>query len=132
MDLLALNHDEAIEFSGGSQQGANEDQLRTACSEVATSMNPSMNLVVTDGARGAYIFARGHWSSHKAIPMEAMSTAGAGDALLAGTIAGLVAGMPLADREDLHDRRREVDWLRHRFRTCTGRIQRHIAAYNSS
>ena len=29
--------------------------------------------------------------------MDAISTAGAGDALLAGTIAGLIAGMPLAD-----------------------------------
>jgi sugar/nucleoside kinase (ribokinase family) len=32
--------------------------------------------------------------------MEAISTAGAGDALLAGTIAGLVAGLPLADSKD--------------------------------
>jgi len=97
VDLLALNRDEAIEFAGDALQGVGENQLRDACAEMATSQNPSMNIVVSAGAEGTFVYSRGQWSKHRAIPMEATSTAGAGDALLAGTIAGLVAGLPLAD-----------------------------------
>jgi sugar/nucleoside kinase (ribokinase family) len=96
VDLLALNREEAMGLADSNQGDLDQSQMLDACSRVATSMNPSMKIVVTAGAEGANIFENGHWSKHHAIPMDAISTAGAGDALLAGTIAGLIAGMPLA------------------------------------
>lgn len=101
IDLLALNREEAIEFAGGNLREASEDQLLDACSRVAMSANPTMKILVSTGAAGAYVFECGHWSKHEAVPMEAISTAGAGDALLAGTIAGLAAGMPLSEAKDV-------------------------------
>jgi sugar/nucleoside kinase (ribokinase family) len=101
VDLLALNREEAIEFAGGNLREASEDHLLDACSRMALSVNPTMKILVSAGAAGAYVFDCGHWSKHKAVPMEAISTAGAGDALLAGTIAGLAAGMPLAEVKDV-------------------------------
>ncbi|MGB8478576.1 MAG: PfkB family carbohydrate kinase [Acidobacteriaceae bacterium] len=97
VDLLALNREEAMELAGSSLRDLSERQMLDAGSRIATSMNPSMKILVSAGPEGAYVFESGHWSKHEAIPMDAISTAGAGDALLAGTIAGLIAGMQLAD-----------------------------------
>lgn len=97
VDLLALNREEAMELAGGGLRDLSETQLLDACSEIAISMNPSMKMLVSAGSGGAYAFESGHWSKHPAIPMNAISTAGAGDALLAGTIAGLIGGMPFAE-----------------------------------
>jgi sugar/nucleoside kinase (ribokinase family) len=95
VDLLALNREEAMELAGSGPRDLSETQMLDACSERATSMNPSMKIIVSAGPEGAYAFESGHWSKHQAIATDAISTAGAGDALLAGTIAGLIAGMPL-------------------------------------
>jgi sugar/nucleoside kinase (ribokinase family) len=96
VDLLALNREEAIELAGGTLQNVNDGQLLDACAMAATSRNPKMKILVSTGAAGAYVFQHGHWSKHEPVPTEPVSTAGAGDALLAGTIAGLAVGMPLA------------------------------------
>jgi sugar/nucleoside kinase (ribokinase family) len=95
--LLALNHEEAVAVTGG----ANDARLLDACSAMASTANPTLRILVSAGADGAYIFENGAWSHHKAVPVEVISTAGAGDALLAGAIAGLAAGLPLADRNDV-------------------------------
>ena len=99
VDLLALNREEAMELAGGHLRDPSRSQMLDACSGRAISMNPSMKILVSAGPEGAYIFEKGHWSQHHAIPVDAISTAGAGDALLGGTIAGLIAGMPLANPE---------------------------------
>lgn len=97
VDLLALNREEAMELADSNLPALNERQILDRCALIATSMNPSMRILMSAGPQGAYVFECGHWSKHPAIPMDAMSTAGAGDALLGGTIAGLIAGMPLTD-----------------------------------
>jgi sugar/nucleoside kinase (ribokinase family) len=96
VDLLALNREEAIELAGGMLQEVSDEQLLDACAKAAVSRNPRMKILVSAGAAGAYVFQHGRWSKHEPVPTEPVSTAGAGDALLAGTIAGLAAGMPLA------------------------------------
>jgi sugar/nucleoside kinase (ribokinase family) len=97
VDLLALNREEAMELAGNPLSNLSEGQMLDACSARLTGTNSSLNILVTAGEEGAYVFERGYWSKHQAIAVEAVSTAGAGDALLAGTIAGLIAGMPLTD-----------------------------------
>jgi sugar/nucleoside kinase (ribokinase family) len=99
VDLLALNRDEAVEFAGGMLQEISEEQLLDACARAAMSRNPKMKILVSAGVAGVYAFQDGHWSKHQPVPTEAISTAGAGDALLAGTIAGLAAGMSLANND---------------------------------
>lgn len=100
VDLLALNRDEAAAIAGGVFVGASEERLLDACSAVAIAANPKMRILSSAGANGAYIFEQGAWSHCKAISSEVVSTAGAGDALLAGTIAGLSAGLPLTNSKD--------------------------------
>ncbi|MHB1938930.1 MAG: carbohydrate kinase family protein [Acidobacteriaceae bacterium] len=95
VDLLALNREEAVMFAGSCVQEDREEHLLDTCSKMAHSLNPAMKILVSAGAAGAYVFEGGRWSKHNAVPTEAISTAGAGDALLAGTIAGLAAGLPL-------------------------------------
>lgn len=97
VDLLALNHEEAAAVAGGGSLGDSEEHLLDACSEQATAANPNMRILVSAGADGTYIFDNGAWSHHQAVPVEVISTAGAGDALLAGTIVGLAVGLPLAN-----------------------------------
>ncbi len=53
-----------------------------------------MRIVVTAGKRGAFGFFRGEWAHCPSVEVKVQSTAGAGDALLAGVIAGLAAGLP--------------------------------------
>ncbi len=96
VDLLAVNHEEAVAFTGEDMDGCSEQQLLNAVFETANALNPAMKIVVSAGAAGAHVLENGIWSHHRAIPMEAVSTAGAGDAMLAGIIAGLAAGLPLA------------------------------------
>ena len=82
--------------------GASEERLLEACSAIAMAANPRMRILASAGANGAYIFEQGAWSHSAAVSSEVVSTAGAGDALLAGTIAGLSAGLPLTNPKNVH------------------------------
>lgn len=99
VDLLALNHEEAAAMDGDLFASSGRMRLLDACSQVAKAANPNMKILVSAGADGAYIFEKNAWSHHKAAPTEVISTAGAGDALLAGVLAGLAGGLPLISRE---------------------------------
>lgn len=103
VDLLALNHDETAAVAGEVLSGATQERLLNACSSVAAEANPDVRILSSAGADGVYIFENGAWSHYYvAVPTEAISTAGAGDALLAGTVAGLAAGLPLMSRRDVN------------------------------
>jgi sugar/nucleoside kinase (ribokinase family) len=92
IDLLAINREEAAAVAGVD---GNIDQVLEACATGLSASSRSMRLIVSAGSGGVCVFDQGRWSKHDAIPVEVVSTAGAGDALLAGTIAGLTAGLPL-------------------------------------
>lgn len=95
LDLLSVNQEEAIAFTGEDLGDCSQQQFLDASYKTASALNPTMKMVVSAGAAGAHVLEYGRWSHHKAVPMEVVSTAGAGDALLAGIIAGLSAGLPL-------------------------------------
>jgi sugar/nucleoside kinase (ribokinase family) len=97
VDLLAVNHEEAIAFTGEDTDARNEQQLLEAVFETVNELNPAMKMIVSGGPAGAHVLENGIWSHHRTIPMKTVSTAGAGDAMLAGIIAGLAAGLPLVD-----------------------------------
>ncbi len=95
IDLLALNLDETTALAGGMPRGTDERLLLDTSSAVATDAHPDIRILSSAGARGVYVFDKGAWSHYQAIPVEVISSAGAGDALLAGVIAGMAAGLPL-------------------------------------
>jgi sugar/nucleoside kinase (ribokinase family) len=76
-DLVAVNRDEA-EAAGGLDALARK--------------NPAAKLIVTAGAEGSHLYEQGLWTHISSVPARVVSTAGAGDAYLAGTIAGLIGG----------------------------------------
>jgi len=118
-DVLALNIDEAAAVAGLAADGADGSGaafaaaepafgessaagpaaasrgLARRCAERIADTNPSALVVVTDGPRGSYSWAGGELLYTPPLPVpEAASTAGAGDAFLAGALAGLVCGLP--------------------------------------
>ena len=60
-----------------------------------------MMLTVTAGARGSWSWDGTTLTHLPALPVPVVGTAGAGDAHLAGIIAGLAAGLPLREAHQL-------------------------------
>lgn len=94
LDLAALNETEATEFVGHPFSESDREAFVSACLGRITDCFPGLRLVVSAGKLGAYGFERGAWSFCAAPAVRAASTAGAGDALLAGVISSLAAGAP--------------------------------------
>lgn len=83
-DLLAVNADEAAAIGGA------ED-----CENVLLRQNKDICIVMTKGKEGCDLYDKGVRRHVGAIPVQIVSTAGAGDALLGGLICGIADGMPL-------------------------------------
>ena len=96
VDLLALNEDEAAALAGTPFAPEAPDPFLRRLADAALALAPGMRLVVTAGACGAYALDGGGWAYTPALPVPVNSTAGAGDALLGGLLAGLAAGLPFA------------------------------------
>jgi sugar/nucleoside kinase (ribokinase family) len=94
VDLLALNEDEAALLAGEAMDTSDPDRFLDA---VVGALGAETRLVVSAGARGALAFERGRWDQRRSPSVEVRSTAGAGDALLGGVLAGIAAGVPLVD-----------------------------------
>jgi sugar/nucleoside kinase (ribokinase family) len=97
VDLLALNREEAAAL-GGVEVSNVAQQVLESCQRVAIAANPAMRVIVSAGPEGVDVFDQGAWSHHAALPADVVSSAGAGDALLGGVIAGMVLGLPLVSR----------------------------------
>ena len=93
-DLLAINEDEAAAITGTSLDPDTPEAFLTALSRSLAPEAPKMDIIFTAGARGAYACADGQWDYCPAVEVEAIGTAGAGDALLAGTMCGLAGNLP--------------------------------------
>jgi sugar/nucleoside kinase (ribokinase family) len=84
-DLLALNEDEATALVGFPFPVDGEARELRLSAE---------RLIVTAGARGAFAFDGADWTFVPPLTVTVASTAGAGDALVGGVLAGLAAGLP--------------------------------------
>lgn len=98
VDLLALNEDEAGCLVGQLLDAAEPQAFLDRCAAVLTASQPHIQVIVSAGKEGALAFQDGRWAHSPALPVEVASAAGAGDALLAGTLAALIAGVPLVSR----------------------------------
>jgi sugar/nucleoside kinase (ribokinase family) len=94
-DLLAVNIDEARSIANIEDESNGSDIIINRSIEILYGSNPGIMVLITDGARGSYCFQDGKLEYNSILPAEVKSTAGAGDAFLAGTITGICCGLPL-------------------------------------
>lgn len=100
-DLLAINLDEAAVLAGMSpRQDAAPDIVRAA-TRASRRFNENMIVSVTAGRDGSWLAAGEETYVQRSLDVEAVGTAGAGDAHLGGLIAGIVAGLSLPRAHEL-------------------------------
>jgi ribokinase len=105
IDLLAINVDEAAAAAGLSL----EERLKSnsvasvveAALERLRGLNPAMLISITAGKNGSWSWDGESLVHLPAFEAETVSTAGAGDAHLAGIVAGLVAGLRMPQAQEL-------------------------------
>ncbi len=100
LDLLALNRDEAAMLAGLPPDDS-PAEIAEAAVRVARRSRPEMWISVTAGANGSWVSNDLGLQHLPALPVTVVSTAGAGDAHLAGLLSGLAAGLSLADAHAL-------------------------------
>ena len=95
VDLLALNAHEAAAVVGEAfPSSASPERFLAACAAALGAAEARMRVIVSAGRRGAWGYAHGEWRHTPALEVPVASSAGAGDALLGGTVAGLASGLP--------------------------------------
>jgi ribokinase len=98
VDLAALNLDEAAAAADCPAEGGDPEVVVKAA---LAQLPPGVMLTVTAGARGSWAWDGITLVHRPALPVRVEGTAGAGDAHLAGIIAGLAAGLPLVEAHQL-------------------------------
>jgi sugar/nucleoside kinase (ribokinase family) len=96
VDLLVVNAAEAAALSGGDAADDGPTLVRRTLDALRARAGRAGHLVVTGGARGSWAWDGAAVSHAPAILRPVRSTAGAGDAHLAGIVTGLAAGWGLA------------------------------------
>ena len=103
VDLLFLNQDEAAAMIDVVFDPSDPDLFLKKCAVALRAIQPDIQIVVTAGPHGAYGILNEEWIHSPACKVNFASTAGAGDALIAGTLAGLISGSALVQlRSDAH------------------------------
>lgn len=95
VDILSINIDEARSIAQVMDEFVPANVIIDICVNILQGMNPGMSILITDGANGSYCYAKDHLEFTPVLKVPVISTAGAGDAFLAGIIAGLCCGLPL-------------------------------------
>lgn len=107
IDLLAINEDEAAAIAGEPFDLNDPQPFLARLAETLRDLQPHINIVISAGKAGAWAFDAGCWEHCPAPSVVVASTAGAGDALLAGVLSGVIAGLPLVaerpERRELSD-----------------------------
>lgn len=100
VDLIAVNEDEAYTLIKCEFEPSSPVPFLTRLGDRLRAYNPNMQIVLSAGAAGAFALDS-EWTHLPAHRVDVSSTAGAGDALFGGTVAGLVSGMPLPTAVEL-------------------------------
>lgn len=94
-DLLFINMDEAGRFAGNS-----DGLINSAISNIVM-MNSAIQVFITEGSHGVHCYTDGKTEIIPALSVDVRSTAGAGDAFLAGTLCGISCGLNTLDAAKL-------------------------------
>jgi sugar/nucleoside kinase (ribokinase family) len=104
-DLLAANVSEAAAAAGlpcePVQSSTGTAEIVKAAVARLREINPNLLVSITAGKQGSWSWDGQALTHVPAFMAEVASTAGAGDAHLAGIIAGLVAGLALSQAQEL-------------------------------
>jgi len=100
-DLLAINIDEASALVGRDPEPDKPESIVEEVIRKMEKINSSAWLSVTAGRNGSWTWDGKHLSHISIIPVKVISSAGAGDAHIAGIIAGLSAGLGLQQAQML-------------------------------
>ena len=95
VDILSINIDEAQSIAQLIDQPVTSTLIIDACVKTLKEINPGISILITDGPNGSYCYTNNYPEFTPIIEVPVISTAGAGDAFLAGVIAGLCCGLPL-------------------------------------
>ena len=101
-DILFLNIDEAGTIGKIKDEISDSADIVGACIKVLMEINPDISFIITDGVNGSYCYFERFLEHVPSMIVPVKSTAGAGDAFLAGTVAGLCCGLSLIKRVDDH------------------------------
>jgi len=110
LDLVSLNQEEAERLTGVEFDPGRSGAFVEVAVQWLSRNYPELRLIVSAGSHGAYAFYRDRWNHCPAVAVDVMSTAGAGDALLAGILVGLAAGLPLLRLETNAPDSRVATW----------------------
>ena len=94
VDLLTMNEDEAQALVGAELDLQDPVPFLQRCEQALSVFGGDVRIVVTAGKTGAFAIHKGSWDYCPAPEVPVASTAGAGDALLGGVLAGLAIGLP--------------------------------------
>jgi sugar/nucleoside kinase (ribokinase family) len=98
LDLVALNEEEGEQFVGSKFSPESPDVFVRNCQELLQSSFSDLKVVISAGKLGAYGISAQSIAFCPASTVKVSSTAGAGDSLLGGVLAGLAAGMPFISK----------------------------------
>ena len=102
VDLLAVNLDEAAAAAElESSEGTDPALVAREAAARLSRTNPDMLISITAGSAGSWAWDGSTLTHCPKCDAHVESTAGAGDAHLAGTIVGLTAGLPLPEAQQL-------------------------------
>ncbi len=93
-NYIAMNRDEAETLTGENCARDRLDDFLELVRERLLAINPDIRILVTLGSSGSYGFENGVWEFTPCAGVEPKSTAGAGDATLAGIIIATACGLP--------------------------------------
>ncbi|MGD0610537.1 MAG: PfkB family carbohydrate kinase [Anaerolineales bacterium] len=100
-DLLALNQDEAAAVAGIRSDDGSSRSIVEATLARLQAVNSTLQVTITAGKGGSWSWNGKNLRHVPAFPTQMVSTAGAGDAFLAGMIAGLATNLSLPHAQEL-------------------------------
>jgi sugar/nucleoside kinase (ribokinase family) len=101
VDLLAINIDEAKMAAGMTSEDLPAASVVEAAVARLRAIQPEMMISITAGKHGSWGWDGRALTYVPPCKANLVSSAGAGDAHLGGTIAGLAAGLPMAEAQQL-------------------------------
>ena len=101
IDLLALNLEEAAAVTGDALDSQEPEAVVENTVAHLSRVNPQIKVTITAGRQGSWAWDGEELHHQPAFETMVVSSAGAGDAHLAGVIAGVVAGLPLGEAQQL-------------------------------
>jgi sugar/nucleoside kinase (ribokinase family) len=99
-DILSVNIDEAARIANMQLEENDIQSIIDNCISVLKNENDSIRILITNGSDGVFVYIENQLTKFPSYKVNAISTAGAGDAFIAGTICGLCCGLPLAKKTD--------------------------------